>query len=137
MPSFVLDASATLPWCFQDESTAWSDSLLQHIRSTDSAIVPAHWPVEVSNALLSAFRRKRFLLSDVQGFWDDLATLPITIEPPLNSTQSKAVLNLAASCNLTIYDALYLELAMRLGLPLATLDTALRQISPAKGVVLL
>lgn len=137
MPSLVLDASATLPWCFQDEATAWSDALLQRIRSTESAIVPAHWPVEVSNAFLSAIRRKRFPMPEVQGFWDDLAALPIAVEPPLNSTQAKAVLKLAANFNLTIYDALYLELAIRLNLPLATLDSALRQASPSNGVVLL
>jgi len=137
MPVFVLDASATLPWFFQDEATVWSDALLQRIRNTDSAIVPAHWAVEVSNAFLSAIRRKRFQMSQVQGFWDDLATLPIAVEPPLNSTQAKAALKLAATRNLTIYDALYLELAIRLSLPLATLDSALRQASPSNGVALL
>ena len=82
-------------------------------------------------------RRKRFLMSDVQGFWEDLAALPITVELPLSSAQAKGLLNLAASCNLTVYDALYLELAVRLRLPLATLDRALRQASPSNGVALL
>ena len=137
MARFVFDASATLAWCFKDESTPWSDTLLQRLKAGDKAIAPAHWPAEVSIAFLSALRRKRASLADILCFWDDLSHLPISVEPPLTPGLAKAVLDLAANHNLTVYDALYLELAIRLGLPLATLDTALRQVAPAKAVALL
>jgi len=95
MASFVLDASATLAWCFRDEATPWSDGLLQRLRNGDDAHVPAHWPVEVSNAFLSALRRKRVQASDILSYWDDLEKLPITVEAALSPPEAKAVLDLA------------------------------------------
>ncbi len=137
MPNCVLDASATLPWCFQDEATAWSAALLQALKNGDDARVPAHWAVEVSNAFLSALKRRRFAMADLQSFWNDLAQLPISVEPALSPAEAKSVLTLAANCNLTIYDATYLELAIRLSLPIATLDTALGRAASTYNVAVL
>jgi len=137
MPAFVLDASVTLAWCFQDEAAPWSDGLLLSLRTGDRAQVPAHWPVEVSSAFSSAFRRKRATLDEVRGFWDDIAQLPIEIEPPLTPIAAKGVLDLAIQYGLTPYDAVYLDLALRLSLPLASLDSALCKAASAAGVALL
>ena len=59
MAVFVIDASATLPWCLKDEETAWTIGLLRRLNTGDRIMVPAHWPTEVSNGLLMATRRKR------------------------------------------------------------------------------
>ena len=64
MAAFVIDASATLPWCFADEATEATNAVLTHLRTGDEAIVPAHWPLEVANALLIAVRRKRISPED-------------------------------------------------------------------------
>jgi len=69
--------------------------------------------------------------------WDELARLPIDIEPALNPAQVKSVLALAETHSLTVYDAAYLELAHRRQLPLGTLDADLRKAAQVEGVVLL
>lgn len=61
MAPFVVDASATLPWCFEDEATAWSESLLDLLSRGEQAYVPAHWLIEISNGLLTATRRQRIM----------------------------------------------------------------------------
>ena len=100
-------------------------------------MVPAHWPTEVSNGLLMGFRRKRIQPGYPEMFWDQLAALPIEIEPPLTPAQSKTVLALCEQHGLTVYDAAYLELAKRRGLPLATQDSALAKASRLEGVLLI
>lgn len=131
---FVVDASATLPWCFPDEATPWTEALLDRLAQGERVIVPAHWSTEVSNALLSAIRRKRIDRNRAEWFLEKLASLNITAEPPLSMASAKAVLNLSIKHSLTFYDAAYLELAIRNGLPLATLDDALLRACPLEGV---
>ncbi len=76
MARFVPDASATLTWCFGDEAMAWTDALLAQLNAGDEATVPAHWPVEVANALLVAIRRGRISREKVNRFFEDLRALP-------------------------------------------------------------
>lgn len=133
MPSVVLDASVALQWCFPDEDTRYSTEVLRGLEHA-GAFVPALWPMEIANAILSAERRKRLSRSDVARFLQLIVALPIEID---NRTAERALgetLTLARSCNLTAYDAAYLELAMRRGLPLATLDKKLRIAAEAAGV---
>ena len=137
MAVFVVDASAALAWCFEDEAGAWSDSLLDRLRQGDRIVVPAHWPTEISNALLVATRRKRIRADQPALLWDELARLPIEIEPALNPVQAKSVLALAQKHGLTVYDAAYLELAHRRQLPLGTLDADLRKAAQLESIVLL
>jgi predicted nucleic acid-binding protein len=73
MASFVVDASVTLSWCFEDEANAGADALLERLRSGDQVCVPAHWPTEVSNGLLMALRKKRIKPGRFELFWDQLA----------------------------------------------------------------
>ena len=68
----VVDASATLAWCFQDEATHWTHALLETIRKGEIVRVPAHWSTEVANGLLVALKRKRILIDDVRGLTSDL-----------------------------------------------------------------
>ncbi len=137
MATFVIDASATLPWCLKDEESVWTISLLRRLSIGDRIIVPAHWPTEVSNGLLIATRRKRIPEGRAALFWDQLAILPIAVEPALTPEQAKSALTLCAQHRLTIYDAAYLELAKRKVLPLATLDDALSKAAISETVSLI
>ena len=136
MTAFVIDASSTLPWCFADEATEATNALLTRLQTGDEAIVPAHWPAEVANALLVAVRRKRIPFEDVHQFLEDLEVLPIRVDTSAMNQIRAGVFPLAEQYELTIYDAAYLELAIREGLPLATLDNDMRKASRAAGVSL-
>lgn len=137
MAIFIVDASVALAWCFEDEASTFTDGLLERLRQGDRIVVPAHWPTEISNGLLIAERRKRIKAGQAALFWDELAQLPIEMEPALTALQAKAVLALAEKNGLTVYDAAYLDLAHRRQLPLGTLDTDLRRAAQAEGVILL
>jgi predicted nucleic acid-binding protein len=136
MPGFVADASATLPWCFEEEATPATEALLERLRAGEPAVVPAHWSTEVMNGLIMAVRRGRIDLERVARFAYDLAALPIRIEPAYAPAAWDAVIQVATRHQLTVYDAAYLELAERTGLPLATLDGDLRKAALAASVVL-
>ena len=131
---FVVDASATLPWCFPDEATPSTEALLDRVAAGEQAIVPAHWLTEVSNALLMAIRRRRIDLIRAERFLDKLAALKIAIEPPVSMSQAQTTLALSIKHNLTFYDAGYLDLVIRTALPLATLDGALIKAARAEGI---
>jgi predicted nucleic acid-binding protein len=137
MAVFVVDASVALAWCFEDEATTWSEEFLERLRQGDRIIVPAHWGAEVANALLMGVRRKRVKPEQPQLLWDELWLLPIDTEPALTAARGKEVLALGEKHGLTVYDAAYLELAHRYGLPLATLDGDLQKAAQAEGVPLL
>ena len=137
MQTFVVDASATLPWCFEDEATPWTEGLLDRLRDGDKIVVPAHWPTEISNGLLMAVRRKRIQPGRPELFWALLSVLPIAVELPLSAEQAKAILAMSERFELTVYDAVYLELAKRMALPLATLDSALIKAASLEGILLL
>lgn len=134
MAVFVIDASATLPWCFADEATAATNAALTRLRTGDEATVPAHWPVEVANALLIAVRRKRISPADAHQFLLDLEFLPIRVNT--KNPVRTGVFPLAEQYGLTVYDAAYLELAMRESTPLMTLDNDLRKAARVSGVPL-
>lgn len=137
MALFVVDASAALAWCFEDEANSWTDGLLERLRHGDRIVVPAHWPAEILNGLLVASRRKRIKPDQPALFWDELARLSIETEPALNASQARTVLALSEKHDLTVYDAAYLELAQRRQVSLGTLDTDLRKAAQIDGVVLI
>jgi predicted nucleic acid-binding protein len=134
--AFVVDASITLAWCFEDEASPWTDALLQRLKKGEEAIVPAHWPMEVANALVMAGRRGRVSDEKVDRFLQDLSSLSIRIDPESTSEAFRRSLALARQHKLTVYDAGYLEAAIRSHLPLATLDDDLRKAALAEGVLL-
>jgi len=137
MAVFIVDASAALAWCFEDEASSFSDGLLERLRQGDQIVVPAHWPTEILNGLLVAARRKRIRPDQPALLWDELVRLPIETEPPISASQAKNILALGEKHNLTVYDAAYLELAHRRQLLLGTLDVDLRKAAQAEGVALL
>ena len=135
--AFVIDASATLPWCFEDEATVWTEALLDRLSAGEQVFAPAHCPIEVSNGLLTAIGKKRIEIAIAELFWNKLASLPILVEPPLSVDQIKTVFALCTQHSLTFYDGVYLELARRSATPLATLDSALLKAAPLEGVALI
>lgn len=131
--AFVLDCSLTLAWFFEDEADAYAESVEDALTST-AAIVPALWPLEVANGLLVGERRKRTTEAKVTQFLALLRALPIAIDDETAGRAWQETLQLARAHELSAYDAAYLELAVRRGLPLATLDDALRAAAAAVGV---
>jgi predicted nucleic acid-binding protein len=132
-PAFVLDGSITLVWAFEDETDAYAESVLDSLGQA-SAIVPAVWPLEVANALLMGQRRQRISEATVAQFLALLQTLRISVDGETVVRAWQETLHLARLHNLTVYDAAYLEVAVRLGLPLASLDDNLNAAATAAGV---
>jgi len=122
--AFVLDCSVTMSWCFDDESNDYSDAILDNLKNS-TAIVPTIWPLEVANVLLLAKRKKRLTEIQASSFIDALSALPIVIDPSTSTRAMHTIFMLAQQSNLTIYDAAYLELALREEIPLLTLDQSL------------
>jgi len=133
--TFVLDASVVLSWHLDDEPNSYADTILARLAS-EPAVAPNIWPLEVANGLLIAERRGRLTTAGTSRVYQDLSDLPIAVQHvPLESAQT-SVLALARDQRLSAYDAAYLELAMREGLPLATLDDGLRAAGGRVGVPL-
>ena len=130
MTGFVLDASVAVAWCFEDESTPAAWALLDRLRAAPGH-VPALWALEIGNILLGAERRRRITQARTVEFLGIVSDLDIRVDPELPGRAFRDVLPLARERRLTTYDATYLELAMRLGLPLATKDKALARAAPA------
>lgn len=130
----MLDASVALAWCFEDEGDE-AMMALERAR-VGVAHAPAVWPLEVGNALLVAERRRRLTEAEATRFLELVAALAIEIEPTAPLASTPALLSLARAHDLSLYDASYLELALRSGLPLATLDDRLGRAARAAGVAL-
>jgi predicted nucleic acid-binding protein len=107
-----------------DENDSYADSVLSSLRSA-TVLVPAHWLMEITNALLMAERRNRTTEADTTRALALLRLLPIEVDFQASDLLSLQVLSLARSHGLTVYDAAYLEVSIREGLPLATLDAKL------------
>ena len=130
MSDFVPDASIAAAWLFDDESEPSANSLLIRLQEWE-AVVPQHWHLEVRNALIVGERRGRIRPNEVDERLTDLGTLPVRtdLEPDFD-----AALRLARLHGLSFYDAVYLELARRHGVPLATLDGDLGAAAVVEGV---
>ena len=136
MSRLVLDASAALAWIFRDATTPETEAFLDALAAGDEALVPAIWPAEVANALLSAERRRRVTVAQTQQFLQRLDGFALSTDAAAPSQTFERVLPLARQHRLTVYGAAYLELALRHGIPLATLDAALKKAAAAAGVTL-
>lgn len=131
---FVLDASVAVAWCFEDEADAKSERVLDLLSAGGEALVPSIWPLEVANALLVAERRGRIAMAQVTALLQRIAGLPISVDAADTRRAFEQILPLARQQNLTQYDAAYLELAMRRGVALATLEERLRKAAGDVGV---
>jgi predicted nucleic acid-binding protein len=130
---FVLDGSLALAWYFRDEADSYADAVAAGF-SIGRAAVPLIWPLEIANAILNGERRQRSTEAQAAEWLVYLGSLPITVDDETNTRAWGDVLNLARVHHLSAYDAAYLELALRRGLPLATLDDKLKGAAVAAGV---
>ena len=132
----VLDVSLSCAWCFADQANAEAWAILERLQ-THRAHVPALWLWETANVLVQAERRGRISPAAIRTYLGLLEGLPISVDQPSTASAWHDTLALARSHRLTSYDAAYLELALRRGLPLASRDQALQAAARAEGVPLL
>jgi len=131
--AFVVDCSIAMAWLFNDEATPKTAALLNRL-ATETALVPAWWFIEITNVLAMAERKGRIKTTESDAFIADLSKLGIERD---DEAPDRAFTHLLALCRihrLTSYDAIYLDLAIRRSLPLATLDDDLRKIAKKLGV---
>jgi predicted nucleic acid-binding protein len=130
----VLDASVALSWSFEDETSPYAEEVIEALK-TRTAVVPLVWPLEIDNAILAAVRRRRIREADAFRFLTVLDALPLEIDLNVaRETLGQRILGLGLTHGLSAYDASYLELAMRRGLPLATQDERLIRAADAAGI---
>lgn len=131
----VIDASVTAAWCFQDEASDASRALLRSVPYRQ-VVVPLLWHAECANFLLVAERRKRVSPGRCEELLDLLGALPIETDEETTRIRGP-VFRLAKTQELTVYDAIYLDLAARRRIALATRDKALRRAAVALNVALI
>jgi predicted nucleic acid-binding protein len=136
MAVYVLDNSFTMTWLFEDERRTDSDQLRKELVSDSAAFVPQLWIIEVANGILVGERRKRIGLASIQPFIEMIESLQINEDNQARSKVFSTTLGLARQHGLTVYDAAYLELALRVGARLASLDNSLRKAAKTTGVEL-
>jgi predicted nucleic acid-binding protein len=132
----IVDSSITATWLFEDERTSDSEAIQERLVD-ESALVPHHWPLEMTNVIAMAERKRRISHADSEQFLSLLAELVIDVAPAGDFAEIVALLPLCRKHRLTSYDAAYLALAISTGLPLATLDRDLRHAAIAVGVPLI
>lgn len=131
MNEFVIDASVSAVWVFDDESNPTADVLLAELHGDSIGFVPQHWDVEMWNTLLVGARRGRIALEDIPRRMSSLGSLRLC---RVSEARFGDGFYMAGLHNLTMYDAMYLELALRRNLSLATLDRRLAQAASEAGV---
>ncbi len=131
---FVLDTSIAACWCFHDEEDARADAAFALLQNESEAVTPVLFWFEIRNAVLLGVRRNRIKEREMTTFLSRLENMMIGFAPPSGGA---AALELAGRHSLSFYDAAYLELAMREGCALATLDKALTHAATAEGIALI
>jgi len=131
---FVLDNSVCAAWCFGDQRTSYTQAVLQDLAEFGGGAAPSLWPLELANALVVAERRNRLTAEQREAFLAESRKLDISVRPQDTERTLTKVLELARSQRLSAYDAAYLDLAIREGLPLATKDVELERAALATGV---
>jgi predicted nucleic acid-binding protein len=124
----VLDNSIVMSWCFKDKANNYAGAVLEAMVKAE-ALVPQIWSLKVVNVLLVAERKKRLKPADSARFLELLSALPIQVAEEKTEDAMHDLITTARLTNLTSYDTSYLSLAMRHGLPLATLDKQLKQVA--------
>ncbi len=137
MKALVIDGSAALSFLLKDEQSAYALKALKALETGADAYVPTHWWLETANGLLMAERRKRATQSDITEALGLLQLLPVTTDEETALRVATDTMALARQYALTIYDAAYLELAIRRQAVLATSDQALSKAAVAVGVKVL
>ncbi len=131
--AFVVDCSMAMAWLFADEATPKTAAALDRL-ATETALVPALWFIEITNVLALAERKRRITQAQSDAFISDLGKLGIERDDEAADRAFTHLLTLCRTHQLTSYDAIYLDLAVRRNLPLATVDDQLRKAASKLGV---
>jgi predicted nucleic acid-binding protein len=134
---FIADSSVGVAWAVPSQASSPTDDLLDTVAAGTPLVVPTLWPLEVANALLVLFRRKRILARELDRALAALARLPLRVDEESPRLALGRISTLASEHGLSVYDAAYLELAVRRKLPLASRDQALCQAAQNCRVKLL
>jgi len=137
MDAFVLDVSACMPWCCEDETTPASEEMLEWTMNGSALHVPSLWTWEVLNTVAVVIKRQRITADRGRDFLEQLAKMNITVDHAPPVADFPRLHSLATVHQLTAYDVAYLDLAKRLELPLATRDSDLMRAARTEGVHLL
>ncbi|MGA9641613.1 MAG: type II toxin-antitoxin system VapC family toxin [Terriglobales bacterium] len=137
MDAFVLDVSACIPWCCEDETTQASEQLLEWAMDGSALHVPSLWTWEILNTVAVVIKRQRITADLGREFLTQLATLNFKVDSPPPIADFPRLSSLASKHLLTAYDVAYLDLANRLSLPLATRDEDLTRAALAEGLQIL
>jgi predicted nucleic acid-binding protein len=135
--TFVLDNSVAMRWCFENAAHPYADGILKRLADGDDALVPVLWFYEASAVLAREQNRGTLAAPKAETFIAELKALRIAADPESAARAFSDVYRMALACRLTSYDAAYLELAQRRGLPLATLDDELIRASKIARVTVL
>ena len=135
--SLVLDCSVAIAWVLPGEVQLEGAGSIVGWVQAEGGVVPPLWFAEVGNALLQAHRRRRIDHDAFENALTRLASLPLEVDDSVPRRAWAATLSLAQVHGLTLYDAVYLDLALNRGLALATLDRQLRQAATMDGIALL
>ena len=133
----VIDGSVAVSWFLADEQSESAQQVRRRIADAEVVSVPVHWMLEVANALLVAERRNRIAPADVNHALGILRQMPIRPDSETDVHAGTHTLELARRHTLSIYDAAYLELALRIGANLASLDEPLKVAARARGVAVI
>ncbi len=133
MNRFVLDCSVAVAWCFEDQADPYAWRVLALLPRA-VAVVPAFWRLEIANALIVGERRKLIRESDTVSFLSMLGGFQFSLDEESSHNAWGSTISLARDQRLSAYDAAYLELSVRKGLPLASRDEALKRAAKALGV---
>lgn len=136
MTGIVIDASVALAWCFPDEVSEYADGILVALEG-HAILVPGLWSVEITNAVVVAERRKRIKQPEIRRFVELLDGLTVVMDSQSVTESMSNILPIAREYGLSAYDAAYVDVAVRHGAPLATLDSKLQKASQKAGIEIL
>lgn len=132
--SFVADASVAIAWVHPAQATPETEAMLDRLAAGDSLVVPALWPLEVANALTVLRRRKKLTPDESRTAIEIIRELPLVIDHEAAAVAFTRLVDLASEHELTVYDATYIELAIRRRLPLASTDARMKEAAVRSGV---
>ena len=131
---FVVDASVGFSWVHRDQATAQTDELLHEVASGAIVVVPSFWFLEMANVLLMAQRRRILTAPQRKAALEKLTAMQFTVDEEAARNALDHISRLAEEHGLTVYDAVYLEVALRRRIPLASRDEALRSACKRCGL---
>jgi predicted nucleic acid-binding protein len=126
-----------MPWCCEDETTRASEEMLEWATKGSELHVPSLWVWEILNVVAVTVKRKRIAPDRADEFLTQLTSLNFQIDVAPELSDFPRLQALAERHKLTAYDVAYLDLAMRLSLPLATTDDDLQKAARAQGIEVL